>query len=463
MTIRRMTHILLLSTTIFSAALMALFLTVLTDAAQREITLEEYDNTIIEFQMMVSSILEEDPEYLPTIFPLLVRQPIQRAVVFDLKGEVLAEEHDNRVHIIENGQEFLHVGPNAPPMVPNDQIDSFTYTLTSQEDEPLGTLVVERRILARVPFFNRVFDSSLFKNFLIALIPAFMVSILLGFWFSKTLSRSLKGTAVYAQNLQQGRGAISIDDISTSIAEISTIQDSLVNLDNRLKIKQKSRKTLIDNMVHQTRTPLTILKSHLEGIEDGIMNLDADELKILYTQIDNITEVIANMSGMIDAAKEIVDLSIEEISIPALLQKVSAGFSSQFSKKDLALSVQQDPPITIISDRFLLSQILYNLLSNAQKYSNAEGEVSIRYTKKEDSLLIRISDTGIGIRKERLPNIFDAYYRAYSSQEVNGEGLGLFIVKENMILLDGTISVESDEGIGTVFTLELPLVREIDP
>ncbi|MBK5262028.1 MAG: ATP-binding protein, partial [Peptostreptococcaceae bacterium] len=108
------------------------------------------------------------------------------------------------------------------------------------------------------------------------------------------------------------------------------------------------------------------------------------------------------------------------------------------------------------TDKYKLSQAIYNILTNAYKYTNPGGNVRISYIVNEGNLILKIQDTGIGIKEEDLEKIFTAYYRS-AAAATKGEGIGLYIAKENIERLNGTISVTSKKNAGSTFIIKVPL------
>ena len=209
--------------------------------------------------------------------------------------------------------------------------------------------------------------------------------------------------------------------------------------------------------MHQTRTPLTILKSHLEGVEDGIIEMNEDEIDIWKNQIDNITVIIANMSGMIDANKENDDLVIEKFDVSQLINQIVSGISPQFLKKEILLNILSHEKIYVETDQYKLSQIIYNILTNAYKYTENNGSVDIDYFVNNGIIYIKIKDTGVGISKDDIDKIFNAYYRSPEVLKINGDGIGLYVVNENLKLINGSIEVLSEINKGSTFIINLPL------
>ncbi|MGG7099167.1 hypothetical protein [Clostridium sardiniense] len=152
-----------------------------------------------------------------------------------------------------------------------------------------------------------IFKKTLFMNSLIVSAIVIFLAIIISLYMSKKTVDDLKKTEELAQNINLGNDT---NIKLSSIKEIRFIQVSLQELSSKLKLKQKERKKLLDEMIHQTRTPLTILKSHVEAYEDGILELNSSEFNILEEQIDNVTSIISNMSEMIEGEKDLEDTGI---------------------------------------------------------------------------------------------------------------------------------------------------------
>lgn len=321
-------------------------------------------------------------------------------------------------------------------------------------DELLGILHVTKYNSAQNSVIARMFKSSLIINSIYSMLIALLISFVIGMLISRRMTIDLTETATLANDIQAGINNISKKSF---ISEINGIRESLDELNTRLKIKQKSRKELIDQLMHQTRTPLTILKSHLEGLEDGIIQMNDDEIEIWQNQINNITDIISNMAGMIDGNKENDEITKEEFEITSLISQIINGLKAQFNKKNIALKFQANQKIVMKTDQYKLSQVIYNLLTNAYKYTEENGKVEITCIALDKTLTISVKDTGMGIDLDEIDKIFRAYYRSKNVSKINGEGIGLYVVEENLKLLRGTIRVESQKNVGSNFILMLPI------
>jgi signal transduction histidine kinase len=266
---------------------------------------------------------------------------------------------------------------------------------------------------------------------------------------------SLKETAKMASDIQLGEQVITS---KTAIKEVNVIRESLEELGSRLKLKQKSRKALIDQLLHQSRTPLTILKSHMEAIEDGLVEANDAELTICLNQVDNLTSIITNMSGMIDANKEFDEIMIESFEFNHMLKQIITGLKAQFIKKSIDLDLITNDHIELLTDKYKLSQSIYNVLTNAYKYTNEDGTVRVSYILMGNQLSIKIQDTGIGMNEGEIVKVFNAYYRSDKVSHISGDGIGLYIVQENIRKIGGSIKAVSMPNVGSTFTIEIPLI-----
>jgi len=382
-----------------------------------------------------------------------LQDPIIRIKLFDEKDSLIVDVNNFDYEMngmMKNG--FMNQMMGAP----SEEVDNIKIY---SEDVFLGTLFIIRYSSIGNSIAARMFRVSLISSIFISFIISIIFIIAIGLFASKKMSKELMETASLALN-------IDLKDNNkfkfSKFTEIRIIQQSLETFQTKLKIKQKSRKKLVDELIHQTRTPLTILKTHLEGYEDGIITMSSEEIKICETQIENLTLIISNMSQMIDAEKETDSLKIEDVNIHNLLKQIVGGLKLQFDKKKIHLSLTGNQKIIIKTDKYKLSQSIYNILTNAYKFTNQNGEVNISHETDKDILIIKFADNGIGISHEDTTHLFDAYYKGNNSENSSGDGIGLFVANENIKSIKGKIEVESDVGKGSIFIIKIPRELEAD-
>lgn len=450
MSIRKLWLIVLILVATLSIAINALILTSLTDRYFKTYLSETYDEHIDQMITYVVGSLKEETISLRQMAIELeshLDDPIVKIKLYGPQGVLLVQVEDRDYDRKDMGRmgmmDFMF-------RIGEEEVDSFDII---DNGVLLGKLNITKQSSAESSVIAMMFKSRLFINSLISTGFAIVITLLVGAYISKRMSKDLTDTAQLASNIQIGNP---LENKPSSIKEINQIQNSLHDLNTRLKIKQKSRKTMVDQLVHQTKTPLTILKSHVEAIEDGVIQISKEELAIFQDQIDHLNNILSNMSTMIDAEKESDILTLETVDIHQLLNQIILGLRSQFDKKGIELRLISTTKVKLMTDPYKLSQVLYNLLTNAYKYTE-KGRVEISVKEDKDTLSISISDTGIGIEPTEISNIFNAYYRGASVTKIPGEGIGLYVVKENLNQLNATIEVQSTLGKGSTFTIKLPI------
>lgn len=452
MSIRRLWLIILITVSIISVGVNAFILATLTDRYFTDYLKESYTTHVNQIINYTKDTLQSaDVSYSQMAIELEshLDDPIVGIKLYDPAGKLLVEVEDyNYVtgNMMNSRMMDRMMGSTS------DEVNQITI---ANDEEVLGIMNITVHSVAENSFVARKFKSSLVANSVYSVLVAIGISLIIGIYVSHKMSSALLETAGMASDIHLGR----ISKLKkTTIKEVYAIRESLIELNTRLKLKQKSRKSLVDQLVHQTRTPLTILKSHLEAIEDGLVEIKDTELSTFKNQIDNIANIISNISSMIDAEKDVEEVVIETFEFNHMLKQIILGLKAQFDKKEISLKILSTDTVQISTDKYKLSQSIYNILINAYKYTEQKGNVNISYTTKNNRLLIEIQDTGIGIPKEEQSRIFQAYYRSNLTRQIEGDGIGLFIVRENLRLIRGDVRVDSQVNVGSTFVIEIPTV-----
>lgn len=223
------------------------------------------------------------------------------------------------------------------------------------------------------------------------------------------------------------------------------------------------KQQFIANVSHELRTPIQMLQGYTEAILDGIvvekedvdefLNIILDESKRLNRLVNELINVARIDAGETTLNKEMMDIS-------PLLEKNIQNFkqSAIEHKTTLQLDLQHTKDVAIDYDKIF--QVITNLLDNAMRYTKSGDTIKISTYNDSSNLYIQISDTGVGIAKEHINHIFERFYKVDQARTrgKHGTGLGLFIVKAIIEKHHGEINVESEQGIGTTFTISIPLV-----
>ena len=453
MTIRKQWLIVLTLTAVLAVGINSLLLSSLINRYFQTYATENYNTNISQIEALSRNALVEDsfsPKQLSVQFESHLDDPILSIKLYDATGRLIAAA-ENRFpygHDMMSGR--MKEMMNATP----EEVDSIEI---SESGEVLGILNITRYCSISNSIVSNMFKGALVRNGFISFVFVLAILIVIGVFVSKRMSKDLMNATDLAISIDMGDKT----DIKLSkIKEIRIIQESLNALNTKLKIKQTGRKRLVDELVHQVRTPLTILKTHLEGLEDEVIEMSPEEMSVCNEQVEHITSIIANMSMMLDANIAPESIQPERVDIQLLLKQIVNGLKLQFDKKQIELSLLSQQKAFITTDKYKLSQSIYNILTNAYKFTPSSGKVEISYSGTPDCVTIVIKDTGLGISFVDQERLFEAYYRGNNSNSIAGEGLGLFVAKENLLKINGDIKVESQPGKGSAFTLTINKIKE---
>jgi two-component system phosphate regulon sensor histidine kinase PhoR len=219
------------------------------------------------------------------------------------------------------------------------------------------------------------------------------------------------------------------------------------------------KRDFIQNVSHELRTPLAAIKGYVEALEETVTGTEQNFLKIIKRHTDRLIRIVNDLLLLARLESPRLLPEMEAVNVNELINDVLTVFRPLITEKGLELVLNLPKPNPIIKgDRLYLEQALINLLDNAVRYTE-KGKITISAIINCNWLNLAVEDTGIGIAREHLPRIFERFYvvdRARSRQS-GGTGLGLAIVKHIVTIHNGEIKVESTPGIGSKFTLLLPL------
>ncbi|GAW66607.1 histidine kinase [Geoanaerobacter pelophilus] len=231
----------------------------------------------------------------------------------------------------------------------------------------------------------------------------------------------------------------------------------------QLEEATRLKSEFLSNMSHELRTPLNsvLALSRVLAVQGG-SRLTEDEKGYLAIIERNGKHLLSLINDILDLAKiesGRQDVFLETVSLPQVAAEVVDGLSVLAREKGIALSLEAPKGLpTLLTDVKRLRQMLQNLVGNAVKFTG-EGAVTVRLSAESEEVLIKVEDTGIGIAPQYLETIFQEFRQAdgSTSRSFEGTGLGLAIVKKTARLLGGDVSVQSEVGKGSVFTLRLPV------
>ncbi len=249
----------------------------------------------------------------------------------------------------------------------------------------------------------------------------------------------------------------------------SILKSKELELKNQYLIeKEEFKNSFIANINHEIRTPLTSILGFVEVLEKTQLTFEQEELsRIIKRESHHLNALIDDMIDISKIESGKLQIVEELFSFQDIINGFKESYTMMAEEKEIDFEIDLDPNIQeyLIGDRTRMYQILNNLLNNAFKFTE-EGSIKLSITKNYQrtnklSLNFKIEDTGIGILKENLPQLFDRFTRFSGYQHISGTGLGLAIVKNLVDRLNGDIKVTSEPEKGTTFNVKLPFKFEI--
>jgi len=228
-----------------------------------------------------------------------------------------------------------------------------------------------------------------------------------------------------------------------------------------LRSLQTMRREMVGNISHEFRTPLAGIKAMVETLQDGAVDdreAAKDFLFRIEAEVDRMTQLVAELTELSRIETGKAELKLEPVNLNMIVEEVIAQLTPQAERQNLSLemTLADDLPATPV-DKERIRQVMVNLIHNAIKFNRPGGSIRTTTKQSEGSVVVEISDTGTGIAKDDLPQIFERFYKADKSRTGQGSGMGLAIAKHIVEAHGGNIWVQSEEGKGSTFSFSLPL------
>lgn len=246
------------------------------------------------------------------------------------------------------------------------------------------------------------------------------------------------------------------DSLARNNAELSQVSEKLDSL-------AEMKKQFVDNVSHELRTPLTSILAYTEMLQNNRNNMTPEAtsefLEIITDQSHKLNEIIDDVLNLGNISSGHTEINTVETDMVTLVHRMEASWASRALEKDIIFKVESgSESIKSPVDTILFQQLLGHLLSNAFKFTSAGGNITVRVQETGTAVRLQVLDTGIGIPKDKLGEIFERFYQVdgSSTRQHNGQGVGLAICRDIVAHHDGRIWANNVETGGTMFTVLLP-------
>jgi signal transduction histidine kinase len=376
----------------------------------------------------------------------------QRLILTDARGQVL---YDTNSEFVGKTFSASQTQLGAPIQVGGETVGTLLVTPGSElvSGTPAGDFV-------------RTVNQSIW----IAVVVASMVALILGAGLFFQITAPLR-------RLQRAAQAISAGDFSQRVTiqskdEIGDLGRTFNRMAKNLSHAQVQRRQLVADVAHELRTPIAVMQANLEGMQDGVVPNDPEQLESLHEQAVHLGRLVGDLRLLSLAEAGELSLERQPTDLGALVAKAATQFQPRAGQKNIVLDVQvgKDLPLVVV-DADRINQAVNNLLENALRFTPDCGRIEIGVGVAKSSpeqVRLWVTDTGYGIAPEDLPFIFDRFYRGDKSRSRSsgGSGLGLAIVKQLVEVQGGTVEAVSPAdpsgdhpAHGTRMTITLPVYR----
>lgn len=287
---------------------------------------------------------------------------------------------------------------------------------------------------------------------------AVVAALLLAFLLAATLSRPLRRIRVAAERIGHGELGTRVDPVGDP--EVRSVALALNRLAETLEHEEEIRKQTVADLAHELRTPVNGLLTRIEAAQDGVLT-EPDNLEAMHEEALRLTRLLDDLARLADAEQPGLLLEKRALDLGEVARAVGESFAPRFAERGIGFEIETESVwVEGHSDR--LEQVVSNLVSNALRYTEQGGIVSLRLERTGNDAILEVADTGMGIAADDLSHIFTRFWRGDPSRSpaTGGTGIGLAIVRELVRAHGGRIDVDSTVGEGSRFRVILRAMEQ---
>ena len=324
------------------------------------------------------------------------------------------------------------------------------------QGKSLYLIAVQPESVAFLPYTTEFLRIQIFSS-IVALGLCFILSVIFSYRMVRPLKKITAATTHYASGDFTAR--INTADVYN---ELTQLVDSVNKMADSLAVLEESRSSFVANVSHELKTPMTVISGFVDGMLDGTISPEETQkyLVIVSDEVKRLSRLVVAMLNMskIEAGKLTLNTSV--FSLREIFIKTIIGFEKFINDKNIdvvGLGTLQN--VVITADETLITQIIYNLIDNAVKFTENGGVITVSVYEEKKEAVFSVRNTGRGITDNEKGLVFDRFYKVDKSRGLDAKsfGMGLYIVKSIIELHNGTISLEAEENEFTEFIVRLPL------
>lgn len=295
-------------------------------------------------------------------------------------------------------------------------------------------------------WFNVIWTTGFFTIFVALIINSLTI---------KTVIKPIKAVSDAMQQVTRGNFDIQLEVVGND--EISVLQRNFNTMTEGLKQNEEMSKNFASIVSHEYKTPIAAITGYAQLLYNGGLEEEEEKqyIKTILEQSKRLSNLSVNMLQLARLDSNTVGMSKEMFSLDEQIRNVIVNMENLWEQKNIEMDINLDK-----AQVYCNSQMLYhvweNLLSNAIKFTPENGKITVTCQVSDNYAVVKVADTGCGISPENIPHIFERFYKSDSEVNADGNGLGLAITQKIIQLSGGKVSVESEAGKGSLFTVTLP-------
>jgi len=335
--------------------------------------------------------------------------------------------------------------------------DNFSLKSIELDNQVIGYLALPPAIHL-TDKFDLAFAKQMQKNMLYTFFGFFVLIILIALPLSRHFVLPIKRLDRSMRLLNKGDFKVSLKVRGKD--ELASLSQNFNDLAQTLEQNEDSRNRWLANISHELRTPIAIIKSEIEAIEDGIRPFDLQSLHSLSEEVQHLQKLVADLTELTNAEIGALRYQKERINLSKLLEQNIARHQHQANEMGLSISCNMESNnLFVWADETRVNQLFDNLLNNSIKYTLARGAIFVKLTKNSGMAVITIDDTLPCVPTESLGKLFEHLYRVDSSRnrKTGGAGLGLSLCKSIMLAHNGSMTASESPKGGLRIHCTLPL------
>lgn len=348
-----------------------------------------------------------------------------------------------------------HSGDWHGELSSGENVMALTRVVTNKNNDPVGAV----RYVVSLEEADRKIFIAISLVCLVGLLIMFFIFIS-STYFLGSIVRPVREIGETARKIAQGDFNARINKFYDD--EIGDLCDTINYMAGELGTADKMKTDFISSVSHELRTPLTAIKGWAETMQlDGFQDRKTMEkgINIIIKEAERLGGIVEEVLDFSRIQQDRMTLIIDKVDLIAELDESIYMLKEKANSenKHIVYEAPEMLPI-ILGDRNRLRQVFFNVIDNALKYSSSNSTVNVTAGADDENIIITVEDHGCGISAEDLPKVKQKFYKA--NQTVRGSGIGLAVADEIMKLHNGTLDIDSTEGVGTTVTIQLPVINE---